>query len=338
MRKLSSKRVAAIVVVLALLALAVVSLATSSPDLRKLAARTELVELSIDDANNYWPLEGFVRMVPPVRLPSASPTRDQIEIWIRIPDDGVIEIVDTPDGERLLFPPGTIADRVEFVGEGDKRFVGDVRGTRFGDNGHQRFRILRPRRPSPDASLWGFEWVRGDRGQKRDVDTRMIAFLGDTPPGKNMLPEAREKYFRWFRSISDCAGCHPAGKPTNASPRARGMPNRATDANGMYTPATIFSDEIALEAYRPHDRNRDDPLIEYRCPSGEPTVEPGAHVSCPNHGVPTAFYDLRAALDSEAEHAHAVCRARKYLYTHLSVQARERVSEAMRICERQPHM
>ncbi len=305
---------------------------TPEPDPLGLANRTTLEEIEIAKPEDYWSRAGYVRMVPPVRLPSGSPTIDQIEVWLKLPAEGEIDIVDTPNGPRFLFPPGTVSDRVEYVGEGDKRFVGDVRGTRFGADGHQRFRVLRPERPAPGARLWGFEWVRDNPEHKTRVDTQMIAFLGDTAPGKSMSPEARSKYFKWFRSISDCAGCHPANKPTNALARARGMPNRATDANGMYTPATVFANETALEAYRPHDRNRDDPFVRYDCPEGEPTVRSGKHVTCPEQRVPTASFDMAAALAGGSPHAQAVCRARNYLYKHLSQQGRRLVAQAMDEC------
>ncbi|MGB1014087.1 MAG: hypothetical protein ACPG4T_08145 [Nannocystaceae bacterium] len=304
--------------------------ATASPTLRELAERTTLEPLELQDPDGYWRREGFVRMVPPVRLPSGSPNLEQIEVWLKLPEGAVIEVVDGPNGPTLEFPAGTISDRVEYVGEGDKRFVGDVRGTRFGP-GQQRFRILRPVRPGPRTSLHGYEWVRGNRAHKSEVDTQMLAFLGDTPPGKNMSPPAREKYFKWFAGISNCAGCHGPNKPANRTHRAGGLPNRGTDASGMYTPVTVLASETPIETYRPHDLNRTDPAVSIACPTGQPNLT-GPHATCPKRQVPIATLDLAAALARGDKRAHELCRARRYLYQHLSPRGQSLFSAAVKAC------
>ena len=78
-----------------------------------LGERDVVQRIRIAEPDGHWAREGFVEMVPPVRLPSSSAEAEDVAIWLRIPQGGRIE---TRWDERrgdwvLVFPPGTVADR-----------------------------------------------------------------------------------------------------------------------------------------------------------------------------------------------------------------------------------
>lgn len=307
-------------------------------DDRALADRQGVTPLTIDDPLGHWAREGFVELVPPTRLPSSSPRIDQIEIWLRLPADAVIttEVGDDGGPPRLRMPHGAIAERVEYAGEGARRFVADVRGTRFGRDGRERFRVLRPRAPDPDAPLVGFEWDRGDEAQQAEVTARMIELLTTTPPVQAMAEDAQARAIARFRQINACAPCHRPNKPVNRREREGGLPNRATDASGLYTVATVLADEAPIERYRRHGRDHGDPFITFWCGLEGPVSADSDDIArtptCADGAVPTGRIDLPAALAAGDPHARALCRARIYLHRHLDAAGQRAFAGALAPC------
>ncbi|MCB9756422.1 MAG: hypothetical protein H6713_41410 [Myxococcales bacterium] len=311
------------------------------PSLRSLANERGVSQLTIRAPIGYWQRERFTRLLPPVRLPSASAEIEQIEIWIRVPDGAQIGVEAPPGGgdPMLRVPPGTVVDRVEYAGEGSARFVADVRGTRFGDDGRERFRVLRPERPGPTGRLRGFEWDRGDAAQQREVTEALLAYVAGTPPFVTMSEEKRGAALTRLRQINDCAGCHQPMRAANTRLGEHGRANRRTDASGMFTPQTVLEDAAPVEIYRPRDPNVGDPFIAIRCgdapasraPPRAPGGPPG-HARCPGAKVPVATYDMERALAAGAPRARAVCDAREYLYSYLDEAARVVFEPALRVC------
>src|SRR5262249_47634760 len=88
-----------------------------------------------------WIDRGYAEMVAPLRLPSRLDDSSAIEIWLKLPDQGKITVKHLPDQKRdtLVYPPGTIADRLELL-EAGKR-VADVRGTELFEGGREAFHV-----------------------------------------------------------------------------------------------------------------------------------------------------------------------------------------------------
>lgn len=291
--------------------------------------------LSIDDPSTHWRDAGFVAMVPPVRLPSSAPDVDDVVVWLRIPDGGVIETRELGvDGRlSLVFPPGTTADRVEQRGRGAKRAVVDVRGTTVGEGGEQWMHTLRRARGD---RLFGFEWPRSLPEAHAEATARLLAELPRYRPAATMEPAARERYLASIERKNQCTRCHTYDRPDNTRANEHGLVNRGTDGSGFFTPQTVLLDEIVLEGYGGVDRNLDDPWITVRCPDGAPVQhqERGARVraTCED-GLPLARLDLRAALAAGDERAQQTCRARRYLHAHLDARGRERFASALSACD-----
>ncbi|MEZ4428159.1 MAG: hypothetical protein R3A51_10785 [Nannocystaceae bacterium] len=295
-----------------------------------------IVEISVEDPESFWRDAGYIRMIPPARLPSTSPVLEQIEIWIKIPEGGVITTEYLPDQKRhtLRYPQGTHADRIEFLGHGPRRQIADVRGTVFGPDGRERFRVLRPEQAQPNARLRGFEWDRGDPEQQAEVTRRMLEFLATTEQVKNMKPTQREAFERRFRGINQCAPCHTPRLAEAETLHAKGPVHRATDASGLYTIETVLRDRAPIEDYRRHDLNLKDPAITHRC--GDAPALPGAHASappqCPDRGVPIAIFDLAASLAEGEPRARDLCRARAYLLERLDEAGLNAFADALTPC------
>lgn len=311
---------------------------TPTADDRALADREGITELRVDAPLGHWEREGFVLMTPPTRLPSASPGLDQIEVWLRLPAGAVITTEAGEDGgpPRLRMPHGAITDRVEYVGEGPRRHVADVRGTRFGQGGRERFRVLRPAAPRADAVLSGYEWDRGDEAQQAEVTARMIELLTTTPPVRSMAADAQERAIARFRQLNACAPCHRPNKAENQREREGGLPNRATDASGLYTIATVLADEAPIERYRRYSRDFGDPFVTFWCGLEGPVTAASDDIArtptCGDGSVPRGRIDLPAALAAGDAHARALCRARIYLHQHLDAAGQAAFARAVAPC------
>ena len=92
----------------------------------------------IVDPGTYWEREGFTEMTAPVRPPTTLDGEAHIVVYLRLPKGATIETraVDGEARDTLAYPPGTVADRVEYfaragVDEPPHRSwrAADVRGT-----------------------------------------------------------------------------------------------------------------------------------------------------------------------------------------------------------------
>jgi len=275
--------------------------------------------LSIPDAREYWAKQGFVELVPPVHLPSSSAAKDQVEIWARVPEGGEIsgpaEVVFGQTPPALLFPPGSVLDRVEYADMNGKRFVVDVRGTRIDDEGKQWFHVYR----RGAEGLFGFEWARSDEGAHGRATAALVAKLAKEAPAKRMAEAQRAKFLGSVEGKNACAACHVLSRDSNLRQGEHGIVNRGTDASGFFTPWTLLAPEIPLERYGGHDASESDRHTTIRCPPGvKPTAAEDGRKRCASSEVPMATYDLRQALADEEARALRVCTGRRYLMGHMS--------------------
>jgi hypothetical protein len=275
--------------------------------------RREPTAIQIEDPNQHWQEGGFVEMVTPLEPPTSADGRDRITVWLKIPDGGRIGLA-----RSLRYPPGTIADRVEYLGDE----IVDVRGTRFveaGADGAELFHVLRRRGPA----LAGYEWRRGDA----DLARRATELA---------LPLVDESERETFRRNNDCESCHQPDLPPATRGRAA-RPRRATDSNGLYQMLAVLSDSAPLDQHRAHEVNVERPFVRVECPLGaSPWLKDGGggrrHYVCAGGGVPIGHVDVeRARLDGDAR-ALAVCRSRRYLMEHMDAAARAAFEPVFRAC------
>ena len=278
----------------------------------------------IGDGPEHWRRQGFVELVAPLRAPSNAAGDDLAAVWLRVPEGALIRAWRLPDGRpTVAVPEGTEADRVETV----SGVVADVRGTRFGAGGRQLFHVLRP--ADSAGRLVGYEWERSDAAQAQAAAVAFDSLLDRTgvPAG------AADR----FRERLDCATCHPSDKPANDRPGERGLPNRRTDASGLYQLLAVLSDESPLEAYRPREMNAEDPFVTFSCrgvqsPAVTRVAAGAARINCPDGSVPIGRLDLRAALRARDPHAARVCEARLALEGHMDATGRAAFAAAFDEC------
>lgn len=292
-----------------------------------------VTDLRLDEPMAHHVGEGYVQMVPPVHLPSSSPERDQVEIWVKLPEGPSIDVqIDAKGRPTLRFGPGTQADRVEFAGRGDMRRIVDIRGTRIEPDGRQTFYVYRPTAPNPRAPLFGVQWARDDAAAHEAATERLVATLAQMPPATAMAPAARQRFFDGVRVRNGCAGCHALARPDNETPGEHGVVDRGTDLSGFFTPQTVLWDEVMLEAYSAHDRSWGDPALEIRC-GDQPVEAPQAGARrCPDGSIARGRLRWDAQEPVARAHLAEVCESRKIVLAHMTPKNRVRMSPAEGPC------
>jgi hypothetical protein len=286
--------------------------------------------LRIDDPSTHWRDNGFTAMTPPVHLPSDESGRDRIVVWLKLGAGTIGARV--VDGEaRLVFPAGTIADRVETVGDA----VMDVRGTTLDESG-ERFHVYVPVDEAPSA-LIGWEWRRSDDGAEHDATDALLARLrttqrrmhGSAPPTEPELAQT----LRQYEKNNNCGACHVHEKPLATTGN---VVHRATDENGFFVPLSVLTDESPLERHRPWDVNADDPFLDVMCPSGGKArlaqMNSRRQFACPDFEIPLGRLDFARALAAGDGHAREVCRSRRFLFDHMDQSARAAFAHAFAEC------
>lgn len=291
---------------------------------------------NIDDPSRYHVREGFVRLVPPAHLPSSSPDRDQVEIWVRLPEGGLLELSEDEAGRPTLeFPAGSAADRVEWHGEGEMRRIVDIRGTRLEDGGEQTFYVYRPTAPDPRASLFGLEWRRADPTLQRAATEHLVTKVAALPPVADMPEPRRAEVLEGVRGRNQCAGCHGLSRPENEHPRQHGLVDRGTDVSGFFTPRTVLWDEVPLEAYGAYDRSWNDPAIDVRCANSALTR--GEHDSgrrCPDGSIARGRLRWDASELDAQQLLAAVCESRMWIADHMDDEDRAKLAIVLHPCKK----
>ncbi|MDB4965487.1 MAG: hypothetical protein JWN44_1176 [Myxococcales bacterium] len=276
-----------------------------------------LAAVDLADPDGYFKRD-YVELVPAVRPPTDVEGRDQIRVYVKLPKRGRI---DTDGDGRLRMPADAVVERVESY---DGKVI-DVRGIRF-DGKKQWFHAYRRN----GERLVGFEWRSDDRGTAERARARLDELVVATePPGPQ-----HDAFVARYRQLADCASCHVANR--NQPTRAGAMPNRATDASGLFVPQTVLSDRAPIERHRPRDLNIDDRFMRMTCVNASFMIEAdrtgGRLPRCLDGGVVTAQLELPRALAAKDAHAKAVCDSRRWLGEHLSSGARERFAAAIAEC------
>lgn len=260
---------------------------------------------TLDGPRTHWRGDGWVEVVAANHLPSGEVGRDAVEVWVQLPPGERIHTETLPDGRLgLVFPVGTVADRVEWRGTGAARRIVDVRGTRVEVDGQRTHHVYQPIARDPDAALLGVEWPAGDADLAAAALDRYVAAVRPRRPD----PDAWE---RSYRSKHGCDGCHVAGRPDNTFSGEYGLVNRGTDAQGWFTPSTVAAGAVPGEGYGAWNGDRTDPYLTPSCPEARlrPTCDDGA--------VPVWTLDLRSAIAAGDSHALAHCASLGWLRDHL---------------------
>jgi hypothetical protein len=293
----------------------------------------------IENPEEYFHRGGFVQLEPPVHLPSSSAQADQVEVWLALPEDGLIRTLRSAasdSGYTLEFPAGTRIDRVEWVGLGEDRKIVDVRGATVQTDGSQRYHVYRRTRAQSGAPLMGFAWPSEDPAVHSAATDALVDAVVNTPEVARMRPAAIKAVGDDLRSKNACQSCHRKQQPVALDQRER-LVLRGTDASGFYVPQTVLADEAPLESYGAHDRNLTDPFVSVRCATTEVTnLGHQGRASCSDGAVPRARLDLAAAMAADVPRASRICRARLHLYQQLDPLGQQVFAEAARACAATP--
>ncbi len=303
-----------------------------------------LPALTIENPDRWWTDQGFVRLTPPIHLPTGGAERTRTEVWIKIPPKGVIRtrLLEAKGRHTLEFPAGTISDRVESWrprGRDTQFRVADVRGVRLEPQGRQVFRVFRPSRPTADASLFGYEWPRDSVEKKQRVLAAMTAQMArGRGHAWRVAPDRRKSVIKGYRRRSGCARCHAYDRDEITRGKSDIAVNRGTDASGLFVPLYILRDDAPLEFYRPRDMNAADDCVSVACGDGEPGLlvekpDGARRYRCEDGSVPRGRLDWVCARAAGDGHAEAVCASRKYLYDHLDALGRKAFSKAFDTCD-----
>jgi len=264
--------------------------------------------------------QGFVEMVPPLRLPRRA-AGQRVAVWLRLPEQAEIW---RDSGGTFRLPLGTRVMRVEaLIGKQRGSRILDVRGTDLDDDG-QRFFVLKPVGRGND--LRGWSWRRSSP-EEQSLATELIANF----VAASVAPGARADALATAQRTNACTGCHALRRPENLRPGQYGLANRRTDADGFFQIQSEFTNEQPIETYFALDSNLDYPFIELRCGNERASVAEG-RVYCKSGAVPRGQLDVRAAVTARDEHALAVCRSRAYLFAHLERVAQSEVQGSLDEC------
>jgi len=288
---------------------------------------------ALPGGDRHWDERGFFPLEPPIRLPVDAERRFETRVYLYLPPSARIGWQSDAAGGRIVFPPGTIADRVDWW----SGLVADVRGTEIADRGGERFRVYRPMRPG-SHELFGYRFARGDVGGlmavRQGFSDAMVRGMGFLNHTSGPISARRKKAIARFSRQLDCVSCHAHDRQALAPTDTRDLPRRGTDGSGFYVPESVFFNRAPLETYRSIDPNGSDPFVRYEC--GDGRAVRGARgttaVRCADGSIPDLAFDLTAALAAGDPRARRVCESRKFLASRFAPEARTHFHGAIAEC------
>lgn len=298
---------------------------------------------SIEDPSTYWTKHGFVPMIAPIRPPTSDDLETRIVVMIKLPDGARITTRSFGNRYVLEYPPGTIADRIEYIARGgglddlpsSNWFVADVRGMMLGPRGQELY-VYRPTAKTATSPLAGIAWPRDDEAAQKEATRALGTLVEERIIVGPASAAERSASAAHLRGLNDCAGCHVPYRAPRGRAEAPGIVNRGTDGTGFFHASTILEDRAPLETYRSRNANAGDPFVRFVCGTSEvPTVpEPGLRgiVRCPDGEIPVGILDVASAIHARDPHGLRVCASRRYLVDHLDETGRRVFGGAMAAC------
>jgi len=289
----------------------------------------------IREPAEHWEREGWVELVPAVRLPTTPDGDDRIRVLAKLPEHGRIRVQWVAEQERhsLRLPAGAAIDRVESwsyrePSGKERETVVDVRGLRMTTAG-PRYHVLRPASGAPQAPLLGWSWPAGDDVVHDEATARLEQFLRGRPAPVNR-PALAEDQIAAVVADNDCGSCHVADRP--ADPNRSRIPRRPTDSDGNFAMLMVLERETPVSTSRPVDLNHRDPFVSLHCDEGVRLVSVSPMPRCRDGATPIAVRDVAAGLAAGDEYTLRLCKSRRYLWDHMDGPAREAFAAAFREC------
>lgn len=293
--------------------------------------------LYIEDPATYWERNDFATLAPTVRLAISAVGRPHVTVRLKLPDGSVVKAkrLEAQGRHTLVFPPGTVADRVSMMRYSGGLTVADVRGSRIDDQGREWFHVYRPSGAKPNSALIGYEWLRDDPAQREEATTLLVEQVRTTPrPFRRVRPS--RGYVRFFARMNECESCHFADKAAGDDPDDW-LPLWPTDHVGWYVPMAVMLPELALSTTPTwHDPNVDDDLVSTRCRTGPArtrTRRAGSWFRCDDGSVPHGVRDFARGLERNDAYTAEVCRSRRLIYRHMDAEAKAAFAVVMAQCE-----
>jgi len=292
------------------------------------AASVEPVVIADQDA--HW--GDCVELVPPVRLPTAHPGQNRVQVFARLPETGRVAVEWLEEQRRwtLALPPGTVLDRVESLAYGEQRWtVADVRGSvleadRLTDH------VYRPADGQPEARLLGLRWPRGDADARSEATARLLELVAERPTPVRQGPMDAEAISR-LRRFNDCGHCHLPDRPADADDRGD-LPHRPTDRDGFFVPLSLLSSSVPISEARPVDLNAEDPYVVIACEDGSAPRRDGESLGCGGGSVPLARRDVERGMREGDPYTQRVCESRRRLHARMDERGRRAFAEAFGAC------
>ena len=277
-----------------------------------------------------WSTADVIQLVTPIRPPTSADRTAHIVLALKLPDRATAMTTTDAAGERtLMMPVGTIATRIEFSGPPDADAqpastwrVLDVRQFEWRGSGLDCV-VLRP----ATGALAGVRWPcgrEGDAAAGQVLAAQVRAGRLDGPGDDGRREQAAER----LRQLNGCVACHVSGRAEDRSPGA--LVQRATDAQGLFSLRSLFSDEDAVERYRPVDTNAGDGLMEPTCPGSELDLEAAR---CRDERRARMRLDVRRGRQEKSPHVERVCASRRAVASHLDESGRASLAATISECE-----
>jgi hypothetical protein len=277
-----------------------------------------------------WSTPGVLQLVTPIRPPTSNDRTARIVVALKLPPTVVITTVSDASGQRtLVMPPGTVATRIEFAGSTDADAepaadwrVLDVRQFEWGAAGLDCV-VLRP----SSGMLAGLRWRCGsdrDAAAGLGLAAQIRAGRVDGPSDETRREQAAEH----LRGLNGCVACHVKGRKEDRSQGT--LVQRATDAQGVFSLRSLFSDEDPVERYRPVDSNAGDPLMEPTCPDSELDFEAAR---CRDGRRARLKLDVRRGRLERSLHVQRLCASRRAVAARLDTAGRAALAETIAECE-----
>ncbi len=313
----------------------ILSIGTILYSVQRLNLRKTIHQVRIPNDIDYWAKNKYGEMVLPILLPTKRLVilNERIKIWLYIPPGKKISAkwIESQKRYTLVYPSGTIADRVEQVNSftlpwgTHVRAIGDVRGTRIDDKGGEFFHVYGPSLKEEEWIL-GFEWPRVNQEVDKLAREKLIHLYFP-----NFEKEgASSRAAAGFRTA--CTNCHKHDNP----PRLMKSELFESDSAGFFNPIGVLQDSLAIRDQRPWDWNADNSYISVWCGNiqvkAEVNGESRKYPACKNGEAPIGKLDLKLALQKGDAHAKALCESRRFLFNNMDSFARDSFKNAFEKC------